>query len=98
MRSGFYRWRDDLLELSVQLQQSACRNEIPDAVEHELRIRVAPPPENSRANRQLIRFLAKQFGVAQREVEIVSGKYSRTKRTIVRSPRRLPDSLAELRR
>lgn len=49
-----------------------------------LKVRVAAPPVEGAANEELSRFLARAFGVAAREVEIVSGHASKTKRVRVR--------------
>ena len=56
------------------------------AGEHDgaLRVRVAAPPVEGAANEELVRFLAGTFGVAAREVEILSGHASKSKRVRVR--------------
>lgn len=37
------------------------------------KINVAAPPEKGKANRELVKFLAKQLGVAKNNVTIISG-------------------------
>jgi uncharacterized protein (TIGR00251 family) len=56
------------------------------AGEHDgaLRVRVAAPPVEGAANEELIRFLAKEFGVPVRDVEIKSGHASKSKVVRVR--------------
>ena len=44
-----------------------------------LRVRVAAAPADGEANRAVIALLAKSFGVAKREIEIVRGDASREK-------------------
>lgn len=44
-----------------------------------VKIKIASPAENNKANIELIRFLAKQFGVHKSAVAIVSGITSRQK-------------------
>jgi len=44
-----------------------------------LKVRVAAVPEDGKANAELCRFLAAHYGVAQRDVEIVSGAASTRK-------------------
>ena len=48
-----------------------------------LKVRVAAPPVEGAANEELARFLAKAFGVAASDVEIVSGHASKSKRVRV---------------
>ena len=48
-----------------------------------LRVRVAAPPVEGAANAELVRTLARAFGVAPRAVEIVSGLASKNKRVRV---------------
>jgi uncharacterized protein (TIGR00251 family) len=50
-----------------------------------LKIRVAAPPTDDRANEALVEFIAQRLGVAKRDVEIVSGARSREKRVAVRA-------------
>lgn len=49
-----------------------------------LRVRVAAPPVDGAANEELVRFLAGALGVAARDVVIVSGHASKSKRVRVR--------------
>jgi uncharacterized protein (TIGR00251 family) len=45
-----------------------------------LKVKVAAPPEDGKANHELIRFLARHWGVSRTSLEIVSGDTSRHKR------------------
>ena len=49
-----------------------------------LRVRVAAPPVEGAANEELARLLAREFGVPTRDVEIKSGRASKTKLVRVR--------------
>ena len=44
-----------------------------------LRVRIAAPPVDGAANRELTRLLAKTFGLPQNAIEIVAGNNSRNK-------------------
>ena len=68
--------------LDVRLTPRASRVSV--EVDGELvRVRVAAPPVAGRANAALVRLLAKRLGVARRDVSIVRGQSSRTKRVAV---------------
>ena len=45
-----------------------------------LKVRLAAPPVEGKANEALVRFLAGRFAVPKRNVTIVSGEHSREKR------------------
>ena len=44
-----------------------------------LKINVAAVPEDGKANEELIKFLAKEFGVSKSKIEITKGENSRIK-------------------
>jgi uncharacterized protein (TIGR00251 family) len=54
-----------------------------------LKIRLAAPPVDGKANRVLCEFLAKMLGVTKKSVELVSGDTSRLKRVRVLQPKSL---------
>ncbi len=64
---------------AVRLIPRASTTEIVGEHDGALKIRIAAPPVEGEANRELIRFLAKSFKVPQNNVEIVSGAASKTK-------------------
>lgn len=45
-----------------------------------LKIRIAAPPEDGQANKELIRYLAKGLGLPQKSVKLASGETSRYKK------------------
>ena len=55
-----------------------------------LKLRLAAPPLEGKANAELIRFLADSFGVPQRNVLLLRGDTSRAKTVRVIAPRRIP--------
>ena len=56
-----------------------------------LKIRVASPPVEGKANEALRRFLAEAFGVALRNVALVHGETSRRKTLRIVAPSLRPD-------
>ena len=58
----------------------------------ELEVRVAAAPADGAANAEVVALLAKQLGLAKRDVRIIGGETSRTKRV------RLAISIEELNR
>jgi uncharacterized protein (TIGR00251 family) len=72
------------LTFAVRVVPRASRTAAAGEHDGALRVRVAAPPVEGAANEELVRFLAGTFGVAAREVEILSGHASKSKRVRVR--------------
>lgn len=64
---------------SVRVVPRASKSEVVGEIEGALKIRIAAPPIDNQANVELVKVLAKFFGVSKSRVEIVSGETSRTK-------------------
>ena len=58
----------------------ARENRVVGILDEGLRIRVTAPPARGEANRALIKFLAHELGIKSRDVEILAGHTSRSKR------------------
>jgi len=71
--------QDRGLTFAVRIVPRASRSEIVGEHDGALRIRVAAPPVEGAANRELVRTLAKIFKLPQNAVEIVSGANSKNK-------------------
>lgn len=67
-------------ELLVSVTPNAGRTEIVGWKADALKIRVAAPPVDGKANKELIQYLAKNLGVPKSEIEIVSGHTNKRKR------------------
>lgn len=61
------------------MQPRASRTEVVGPYGGMLKIRVAAPPVEGEANRELLRFLAKRLGVARSAVVIMTGAGGRAK-------------------
>ena len=86
----FYHWDGDTLVLSILGKPGAPRDAIGKLHGRELKVSVTATPEAGRATDHMLRFLAKEFGVAPRDVELVFGRESVHKQVRVRAPTRLP--------
>ena len=71
--------------LRVRVQPGAARDEVLGWREDALRVRVAAPPHDGRANQAVTRLLAAALGVAPSAVELVRGVAARDKLFRVRS-------------
>lgn len=66
--------------MSVWLQPGARTSGAQGVVDGCLKLRLAAPPIEGRANDALVKWVATRLGVPQRSVELVSGQTSRRKR------------------
>lgn len=69
--------------LSLHVQPGAKRTEVVGLHGEALKLRLAAPPVEGRANERLIEYLAETLGVAKQRVTLVSGQSSRGKRIAV---------------
>ena len=92
--SWYLRRPDGTLVVAVHAQPGAKRTEVAGLHGDALRIRVASPPVEGRANDALVEFLARTFAVARRDVALVAGAASRRKRFEIRASPVDPASIA----
>jgi uncharacterized protein (TIGR00251 family) len=71
--------KDGSLAFTVRVQPRASRSEVVGELDGALKIRLAAPPVDGEANEELIRFLAKLFGISRQKVSILSGQTSKNK-------------------
>ena len=69
--------------LELHVQPGAKRTEVVGMHGERIKIRLAAPATEGRANAALIEFLAEAFGVARRDIRILSGMKSRDKRVVI---------------
>ena len=74
-----YSEKDRSLTFAVRVVPRASRSEIAGEYNGALRVRIAAPPVEGAANRELIRLLAKTFKLPRNAIEIVSGVASKSK-------------------
>ena len=79
--------------LDVWVQPNASRSEILGFRDGRLRIRVAAPPREGKANQLLREILSGALGVAPSQVEVLSGHKDRRKRVRVIGVLPDPDTL-----
>jgi uncharacterized protein (TIGR00251 family) len=93
----FYQWDDkNRLTLFCHLQPKASKDEFAGQYGERLKIRITAPPIDGKANTQLIKFIAKQFGVAKAQVTISSGESGRHKTLNIENPQYRPEGLGIL--
>ncbi len=89
----WYHREGDCITLVLHVQPGAKRSEVAGLHGEALKIRLAAPPIEGRANEALLRFIAERFNVPLRNVGIKQGEQSRHKRVEVRGSAVEPESL-----
>ena len=69
--------------LEVHVQPGAKRSAFAGQHGDRLKIRLAAPAVDNRANEALVAFLAEHYGVPRRNVRIATGLKSRRKRVVI---------------
>jgi uncharacterized protein (TIGR00251 family) len=90
---SYARWDGTDLVLQVRVQPRASADAfVPEA--DRLRVRITAPPVDGAANEHLLRFVAREFGVAPSRVALIRGSTGREKTLRIASPARVPAPLA----
>lgn len=81
------------VRLTLHIQPGAKKTEIAGEHGDALKIRLAAPPVDGKANQALMNYLAERFGVPQRQVLLKQGETSRRKVVEISGSSVSPDSL-----
>ena len=82
----FYRWEDDGLHLFIRVQPKSSKDEFSEVMDERIKIRITAPPVDGKANKHLIKYLAKAFKVSKSQITIKNGETSRNKHLIIHNP------------
>lgn len=69
--------------LKLRVTPGAKKSEIMGETGGRLRIRLQAPPVEGKANRELVRFIARELGLKKNRVALVSGEKSREKTVLL---------------
>lgn len=83
-----YIERDGEIVFTVRVVPRASRSSVAGEHDGALKVRVAAPPVDGAANEELIRCLARLFGVPARNVEITGGQTAKLKQIRVKGASR----------
>ena len=89
----WYRRHGETITLTLHVQPGAKRSEIAGLHGAALKIRLAAPPVEGRANEALQKFIAELFAVPRRQVELKQGIHSRYKVVAISGSKVEPEKL-----
>lgn len=93
MQPGWYRRNGETITLTLHVQPGAKRSEIVGLHGEALKIKLAAPPIEGRANEALLKFIADLFAVPLRNTELKQGGQSRHKVVAITGSLIKPESL-----
>ena len=70
---------ENSVNIQVQIQSKSSHNQIVGLHDGRLKIKIAAPPVDGKANESLIEFLAKTFKISKSNIEILKGHTSKLK-------------------
>lgn len=76
---SYLKEQDDSLVLLTYVQPGAKKTHFQELFDGRLKIRISAPPVEGRANKELIKFLSKSFGISKSKIKIIRGDQSRKK-------------------
>lgn len=76
---GWWTWEDGAGRVRVRVVPGARKSVIAESTEDSLRLRIAAPPVEGKANEEVCRLVARHMGLRVSAVEVVIGLQSRNK-------------------
>jgi uncharacterized protein (TIGR00251 family) len=76
---SFFHMKDDIAYIEIKAVPGASKTEIAGIKDQHLRVRLAAPPEDGKANAELCAFFSKILGCPKRDIRIEKGEKSRKK-------------------
>ena len=73
-------WREGHIVLPVRVTPNARKTEVLGWEENTLKIKLAAPPVDGKANKALCAFMADWLDIPKRDISLISGDTSRIKR------------------
>ena len=96
MKKTFCSWEGDTLVLNVLGTPNSKRDAIGKVKGHQLCISVIAVPRAGKATDHMVRFLAEEFDVSVRDIEVVFGRMNVNKQLRIKAPKRLPPVIGQM--
>lgn len=92
----WFNWQGDTLVLRLRVQPRARQPGVGTIQGDRLRIRIAAPPIDDKANEALLTLLARDFELPRRALTITHGAHGQLKTVTLVAPLHLPEWFREL--
>jgi len=92
---SFYAWDGDILVLNILGTPAAKRDAIGKVKGNQLKVSVTESPRAGRATDHMVRFLAKEFQVSNKDIEVVFGRFNVNKQLRIKNIIDLPSEVSK---
>ena len=75
--------KDNGVIIEIRVVPRAAHSEIAGAIDGVLKVRLHAPPVDGAANDELVRLIARHFGVGKSSVRIIAGSAAKRKRVFI---------------
>lgn len=72
------------------MQPKASRDALAGLYGERLKVQISAPPVDGKANKHLLKYIAKEFAVTKAQVSLIRGESSRQKTLAIVDPQKLP--------
>ena len=93
---SFYKWEGDEFTLHLYVQPNAKKDEWIGEYGENFKVRITALPIENKANKHLLKFLAKSFAVPASRVALLKGENQRLKRIKIFNPLQFPENLEKI--
>jgi uncharacterized protein (TIGR00251 family) len=93
--NSFCAWDGETLVLNILDKPSAKKDAIGKTKGDQLKVSVTASPVAGKATDHMVRFLAKEFGVTVKDIEVVFGRFNVNKQLRIQSPKKLPSVISK---
>ena len=76
--------QDSQFMINIYVQPRSSRTRVAGMHGDAVKISIKEPPVDNKANKAVIQFIAKLFGVPRSDVSIKSGRYGRNKKVLIK--------------
>ena len=87
---SFYSWDGDTLIFNILGTPSAKHDAIGKPKGNQLKVSVRESPVRGRATDYMVHFLADEFGVSSKDIQVVMGRFNVNKQLRIKNPQNLP--------
>lgn len=95
MQNNFYTYDGTYLTINTLATAWAKQDSFWKIVWERIKISVKKAPENWEATKYMIKFIAKSFGVSNKDIELLYWEISPHKAFKIKSPKIIPEKLKE---